>query len=269
MTTKRKKPSMGVLNLSKGENKFLLSRHAPAEDIGFFVKHYWTVHWDLRGEEPYQQEIVPNPCINLVFEENKTGIFGIHKGKSSHLLMGKGHVFGVKFRPGGFYPFFQSPVSSLTNGTTDFQDVFHVDPQALEELILSQKENEKMVEFVENFIRSRLPEPDEHVELLNQIIDCINTDPEITKVDEICQRFFINKRTLQRLFDQYVGVSPKWVIKLYRLQQAAEKMDQNQISNWSKLAIDLGYYDQAHFIKDFKNFIGKSPQAYIQEIHHE
>ncbi len=69
----------------------------------------------------------------------------------------------------------------------------------------------------------------------------------------------INKRTLQRLFSQYVGVSPKWVIKRFRLLEAVGELSKNKKADWTKLALELGYFDQAHFIKDFKSIIGKTP----------
>ncbi|MOA57975.1 DNA-binding transcriptional activator FeaR [compost metagenome] len=72
----------------------------------------------------------------------------------------------------------------------------------------------------------------------------------------------MNKRKLQRLFSQYVGVSPKWVLKLYRLQNAAEAMETGSERDWIKLSQDLGYYDQSHFIRDFKAMIGRTPDEY-------
>ena len=71
---------------------------------------------------------------------------------------------------------------------------------------------------------------------------------------------------LQRIFSQYVGVGPKWVIKRYRLQEAADQVADGEVVNWAKLALDLGYFDQAHFIKDFKSIVGKAPAEYTQEL---
>jgi transcriptional regulator GlxA family with amidase domain len=114
------------------------------------------------------------------------------------------------------------------------QNVLDVDVQAIEYAILSQEEN-KMVELMENLLRPKLPQKDDHILLVNQIIDQIIREREITKVDHICEYFSINKRKLQRVFDQYVGVSPKWVIQLYRLQNAAETMDHGHNHDWLKL----------------------------------
>ncbi len=258
---------LGILNKKNSHNHFDLKRIKPSEGIDFFVKHYWIIRWDLANKGPFTQEVIPNPCINLVFEKNKTAIFGIKKGKSRHSLSGSGMVIGVKFKPGGFYPFLKRPLSTLTNGSLSLEEAFQMNSETLEQTILSQTSNEMLVHSVENFLQTVLPEPDQQVILLNQMIDEVNYHDDIVTVDQICQHFSINKRSLQRLFNDYVGVGPKWVIKLYRLQQAAEKIEQLNINSINDLAYDLGYYDQAHFIKDFKNFIGKTPLAYSKMIH--
>lgn len=260
------KPSMGVLHFNNVENKFQLTRIKPSEELAYFVKHYWIIRWDLTDSGPYLQEVVPNPCVNLVFEKNKSAIFGIKLGKSTHLLKGRGIVCGVKFKPGGFYPFYKQPISSLTNSSITLEEVFNVNANHLERQMVTNITDEDLVKQVERFLSTRLPLPDVQVTLINKIIDVIHADREIIKVDNICQKFCMNKRQLQRLFQDYVGVSPKWVIKLYRLQQAAEMIDQENIKNLTELGLDLGYYDQAHFIKDFKSFIGKTPLQYSKSI---
>ena len=69
-------------------------------------------------------------------------------------------------------------------------------------------------------------------------------------------------RALQRLFGDYVGVSPKWVIKRYRLHEAVEQLAGGRPPEWSALAQNLGYFDQAHFIRDFKRLVGRTPADY-------
>ncbi|MDR6554394.1 AraC family transcriptional regulator [Paenibacillus qinlingensis] len=255
-------PSLGIINFQQGGHKFQLCRYAPAEDVAYFVRHYWVVKWDLAGEDPYTQHVIPNPCVNLVVEQGKTAIFGPGKEKYGHRLEGQGSVFGVKFKPGGFYPFVQENVSSMLNNALCIGDVFDTDPRVLEEKVFSHSDDERNVSLVENMIRSKLPAQDEQVIVVNQIVDYVYEQPEITKVDAICEHFRMNIRTLQRLFDQYVGVSPKWVIKIARIQSAAETTDGNDTHNWAKLSMDLGYHDQSHFIKDFKSILGQTPEEY-------
>ncbi|HLU09614.1 MAG TPA: helix-turn-helix domain-containing protein [Oceanobacillus sp.] len=253
----------GILNPKTGETKFHLSRHLPSPDLAFFVQRYWYVCWDL--DEPYRQEVIQYPCVNLVFEQGKSGIFGIPSTKSSHLLEGRGKVFAVKFNPGAFYPFEKMPISQLTDTCMDIEQVFGEESRCLEHAVLSTDDVDEMIRLTECFLRERLPERDDNVVVVNQIIDCIMSDRTITKVDDLVERIGIHKRSLQRLFRQYVGVSPKWVIQRFRLHEAAELLVEGQVSDLTRMALDLGYFDQAHFIKDFKTVVGKTPAEYARQ----
>jgi hypothetical protein len=126
----------GLLNLKAGEKKFQLSRHLPAEDLRFFVQHSWIVTWDLRGQEPYLQENLSHPSVHLVLEKDKSRIVGVVKGKFSRILENQGRVFGIKFKPGAFYPFVKSPVSKFTNRMISPEEIFGVDLKVLEGAIL-------------------------------------------------------------------------------------------------------------------------------------
>lgn len=256
--------SRGILNPTLATEKFRLMRYLPALDLCFWVERYWVVEWDLT--EPYLQENLPYPCVNLAIEQSQSGVFGITTGKFARRLQGRGRVFGIKFRPGAFYPFVQRPISQLTDKTTPLSDVFGAAGDCLETTILGLASDDEAIKTAEGFLRERLPEPDTTVMLINEIVDCIINNRDITKVDDIVNLMGINKRSLQRMFSQYVGVSPKWVIKRYRLQEAAERLAQIQAVNWSKLALELGYFDQAHFIKDFKRLIGQTPAEYAQRV---
>ena len=83
-------------------------------------------------------------------------------------------------------------------------------------------------------------------------------------MDDLVDRYGLNKRMLQRLFARYVGVSPKWVIQRYRLNEAAEQLATGESVSQAELALNLGYSDQAHFIRDFKSIVGVSPAAYAR-----
>src|SRR5258706_3286460 len=256
----------GVLNLKVGEKKFQLSRYLPSQDLSFFVEHYWIVSWDLRGQEPYVQETLPYPSVHLVFEKNNSHVFGGGRRKFSRLLEDKGQVFGIKFKPGAFYPFVKLPVSNFTDTSISFGDVFGIDGNILEDAIFSREDEAEMREIGEHFLRERFPERDENVAEINRIVDYIIAHPEVTRVDDIVNCLNLNKRTLQRLFSQYVGVSPKWVIQRYRLHEVAERLTNNTAVDCTEIALDLGYFHQAHFIKDFKAIVGWTPAEYAKRV---
>lgn len=256
----------GILNPGAGEEKLRLARYMPSEDLRFFVEHYWCVEWDLRGREPYLSETLPHPCVHLVVEDGRSGVFGVQRGRFSRLLAGEGRVFGVKFRPGGFHPFWGSPVSELTDRVIGLRESFGRGGEALERGILPLRDKWAVVEVAESFLGRRLPERDTNVEKINRITDSIEADQGILRVEEVADRSGMSRRTLQRLFERYVGVSPKWVIRRYRLHEAVERLSGGETVNLAGLALDLGYFDQAHFAKDFGTIVGIAPAAYARRI---
>lgn len=261
--------SRGILNVRAGEKKFRLARHTPAQDLSFFVECYWIVSWDLRGQEPYVQEVLPYPCIHLVFEEERSRVYGVKTGRFTRLLENKGRVFGIKFRPGGFYPFVKMPITRFTNTAVELEEIFGSDVWEVEEEILQHGDEVRMKEVVEKFLRKRLPERDENVEEVNRVVDYIVGHREVTMVEDVVGSLGLNKRRVQRLFSQYVGVSPKWAIGRYRIHEATERVAAGHEMDWTQLALDLGYFDQAHFIKDFKAMVGQTPGEYARVAHRD
>jgi AraC-like DNA-binding protein len=160
----------------------------------------------------------------------------------------------------------QTPISQYTDKTISLVDGFGAAGIAYEKAVRAATNDEEKVAEAETFLCQQSPTPDENVTLINSIVDAIIAERAVTKVDDLVSRFTINKRALQRLFSQYVGVSPKWVIQRYRLHEAAEQMAAGEVVDWSHLAVELGYFDQAHFIKDFKAIGGRQPAKYAKKL---
>jgi AraC-like DNA-binding protein len=252
----------GILNPRAGADVFALERPLPsAPDLAAFVENYWIVRWDLRGRGPYLQETLPHPSVHLVLDPAGSAIVGVVTARFSRWLEGAGQCFGVKFRPGGFFPFARRPVCDFTDRTVPISDVFSGDAAGLEAAVLASRDTGEQVDRVEAFLRANLPAPDPNVALLGRIVDLVQKSREITTVEELAARAGVNPRALQRQFRRYVGVGPKWVIRRYRLHEAADRLAGAPIDQ-AALAHELGYFDQAHFIKDFTSLIGRSPASY-------
>src|SRR3990172_127132 len=112
----------GLLYSQKGNQHFLLSRHLPSEDLRFFVEHFWSVQWDV--PDPQTRENLPHPSVHLVVEKGNSRILGVVTGKFTRVLEGKGWVFGIKFRPGAFYPFAKFPLSRMTDKLLMLEEIF-------------------------------------------------------------------------------------------------------------------------------------------------
>ncbi|MBS1786032.1 MAG: AraC family transcriptional regulator [Acidobacteria bacterium] len=256
----------GVLHPERSEGEFHHDRRLPSPDLGDLVAHFWSVSWDLRGQEPRIQETLPHPAVHIVFEVGNTRVGGVSRSRFTRRLEGQGRVFGIKFKPAGFHPFLGEPLSSLTDMLLTLSEVFGGSGQDLEDSVLAADEDATRIEIAEAFLRSCHPGPDPRVPFLNGIAARIAEDREITRLDHLSGPFGVSSRTLQRLFARYVGVSPKWVIQRYRLHEALARVDEGNLVDWAALALDLGYFDQAHFIKDFKALVGRTPTDYAALI---
>lgn len=255
--------SKAILNAAAAEGHYRLTRHLPSPALRDFVQRYWIIEWDLRGQPPFAQETVPYYCVNLVFEADGGRIWGVPRAKFRRELTGTGRVFGIKFTPAGFHPFARQPVSRFTDSAVPVVEIFGVEAAGLE--LLSLPDPCQMIALAEHFLCQRQPADDPQVGFINRLIEYIAAHREITKVEDVAQISGISKRGLQRLFNQYVGVSPKWVIRRCRLHEAVERLTQGEVNDWPQVALELGYFDQAHFIKDFKAVVGLTPAEYARQ----
>ena len=253
----------GVLRRSvPPEGKFRHARRSAPPELASWIDHYWMVYWDLRGCEPRQVETLPHPNVHVVFEEPESRAWGISTTKFSRLLEGKSHSFGIKFTPGGFFPFLGSSVSSLANRSVPVRQIFGDAACAIEQTILATEDEDEMAAAANAFLLDRIPKPDKKVDEARQLVAHILRERDILTVENFAARTGIGVRSLQRLFSQYVGASPKWVIRRYRLHELLEQMHSGKRPDWAQLAVDLGYFDQAHLINDFKSIVGYAPTEY-------
>ena len=97
-----------------------------------------------------------------------------------------------------------------------------------------------------------------------QLVAAIEADRTILRVEDLVIRYELTKRSLQRLFEQYVGIGPKWVINRFRMHEAVERLKLSEPVDWAAFALELGYFDQAHFNRDFKALVGSTPKRYVE-----
>lgn len=243
------------------------ARYLPSEKLASFVEHYWFVEWNYTGNPPQQVETLPHPAVHLVYEEGKTEIAGVPKKRFSRLLQGKGFVFGIKFTPGGFYGFYKKPVSQITGKVVATGKIFAEGIDDYEKALFQAKNHEEMIVAAEAFLTSQNPASFEDAEKVSAMVYDTMRNRQILNVQQLADTYHITLRSIERLFARYAGVTPKWVIKRYRLHEAADRISREKITDWPALSYALGYYDQAHFIRDFKQVVGLSPDAYAKKLH--
>lgn len=223
---------------------------APAPDLAPFVERYWTVEWDYA--EPYRQLIMPYPNVHLTFpSDGPAQVRGVSSRHVVRELRGSGRVVGVAFRPGAFRTFLGAPVSSITDRAVAAAEVFGPGVPARPD-----------VDAVEELLRSAGPRHDPTAEWAGAVVRKVAAEPAIRRVDELAARFGTTVRRLQRVSADHVGVGPKWLIRRYRLHEVTERMASGEAAGWAGLAVELGYADQAHLVRDFAAMFGEPPTRY-------
>ncbi|MEV6278475.1 helix-turn-helix domain-containing protein [Nocardia sp. NPDC051832] len=254
-------PPRGLLDPRAGDGLYRESLLPAAADLAGFVAHHWAVRWDLRGRAPYVVEVLPHPAVILVVENGNCRVHGVLRGKFSQSLDGCGEIFGTTFRPAGFRALLGRSVAGLTDRVLPGADIFGSAADHFAARIAAAPDTATRQELSEEFVRHHLSEPETAVALVNEIVDEVSADRTILRVDDLTARFGIGKRSLQKLFRDQVGVSPKWVIQRYRLHEAAQRLDSAD-ADLATVAAELGYADQAHFARDFKSATGRPPATY-------
>jgi AraC-like DNA-binding protein len=237
-------------------------RVAPACDLADVVEQHWVVAWDHRHRAPVSQPVLPDPCVNLAIEPAGVFVYGVTRGLSTHVLAGAGTVVGTKFRPGGFSGFVSGPVSALNDRVLAPGEVFGAGGARFAEDLAAAGSTRELIELVTAFLRTRRPPPDPQRALVMEVVEAMRAALPGTRVAEIATQFAVTPRTLQRLFGRHVGATPKRVLQRFRHQDATDRLGSaGARGGLARLAADLGYFDQAHFVHDFRAATGRRPSA--------
>lgn len=241
--------------------RFRLGRALPPDDLAHLVDNHWLISWDLRGASPHCQEVLPQPSANMVFEPGGFRLYGLTTRRWSHTLEGTGRIFGTKFRPGAGFLMTGAPAAAWANRGEALEAVY----PAARELTAGFDDDDDATRLrrVEAFLRAtaRRPEGTAHGEA-TRAYAALEGDPELTTVERLAAAVGLSVRALQRLFRECVGASPKWVIRHLRLHEAAGAIARGTAEPMADMAARLGYFDQAHFTRDFTSVIGESPARY-------
>jgi AraC-like DNA-binding protein len=235
------------------------------------VAAFWTARWDFRGQEPHVTELLSDPCVNFVFESG-----GAHAGSRivgvwTHLwrrtLEGEGHVRGVKLRAGAVRALVDMPAYRLANRIVRLSSVFGSEAARLERAVLEPPGDDDAFAALRAWlVERRISAGEGQVQLAVALVDRIARDSEITTVERLATVAGLDRRSLQRLFREYVGASPKWVLRRNRLQEVALRIERGEGPTLAALAAELGYTDQAHLARDFRSAVGRSPTDFASSV---
>ncbi|WP_193606566.1 AraC family transcriptional regulator [Nocardioides lijunqiniae] len=246
-------------------------RFVPTPALADLVRRYWLPVWSLPPGRSTTQRVLQYPVCLLVVSDTYAHVVGPAAGLSTKELSGSGWAAGAMLQPGAGSLLLGGPVT-ITDTHVDLDTVTTLDGARLTESVReamapAPADGERQLEAVlaiEQAIGGLAPLDEEGL-LVNALVEYVEGDPRVQRVGQICEKFALSERSLQRLAARRIGLSPKWLIQRRRLHEAAERLGADGEVDLARVAADLGYTDQAHFGRDWRRVTGLTPGAYAAQ----
>jgi AraC-like DNA-binding protein len=175
-------------------------------------------------------------------------------------------VIGAHFKPGGAFPFLPPPAGEFHGAVVPFEEVWGRTAHTLRERLLEDRRPAARLRILERFLLDRVVRPfAPHPAVDFALRELQATVTGAASVAEVTDRTGLSQRRFIELFTGQVGLTPKVYFRLRRFQQALRRLETRTADDLASLALDCGYYDQAHFNHDFKAFSGLSPTAFLAQ----
>jgi hypothetical protein len=172
--------------------------------------------------------------------------------------------FAVRFYPYGFANFVSTPIKDLADKETPIHELFgETASRELEQKIIQAADSQTRIEVVESFLLDKLNEKVTIDSIVKETIDAILLTNGSTSITRLLKGDVSKRRQLERKFLKQIGISPKQLGKVIRLQAALKMVLNRQSENLTRIAYESYYYDQSHFSKDFKEFTGTNPKEFL------
>jgi AraC-like DNA-binding protein len=243
-----------------------IHRYAASPELVDVVRRYWMPVWSLPDGRASVQRVLQYPVCLIVISESYALLVGPSTGLSTQELTGSGWALGTMLQPAAGLALVGGPVDRLTDKAVPLAD--HDLVLRVRGAVAGQPDDpgrrQSAVAAVEEWLTALLPVDEEGL-LVNAIVEYVEGEPEVHRVGQVCDKFAITERTLQRLTARRIGLSPKWLIQRRRLHEAAERLSDAERPDLARVAADLGYADQAHFGRDFRAVTGLTPGEFAAE----
>jgi AraC-like DNA-binding protein len=273
----------------KGTDPMLIRTYTPQAPLSSFVDYFWYME---AYHSPHSKELsLPNGCVELVIDLRTDRItmynrLGVEQGYGSSIVCGphteffvidssgESTVVGVHFKPGGVVPFLQMPSDELSNMHVSLEQIWGSGAVDLRDELLQADGPEAMFRILENQLlehaRTPIQPMSRHPAVLFAIRELQSPPMYSRSVSEIVDQIGLSSRRFIQIFKEEVGMTPKLFHRISRFQEVLSRMANNTAMEWTEIALECGYYDQSHFIKDFQAFSGLNPSEYrpVSGRHH-
>lgn len=251
----------------------------PHPDLAALVKCFWTLEVPAETSSE-KQRIVPDGCIEMAFilgddiRRYTSGEDFILQPRAMVLgqtlepfyIKPTGYVntFAIRFYPFGFANFVTVPINTLANKETAIEILFGKAPaKALERKVIQATNTQQRIGIIEDFLLNKLKDSATVDNIVQSTVDMLLSTKGSLPINAILKDDLSRRRQLERKFIKQIGISPKQLGKVIRLQTALKMLLNPKAESLTRIAYESEYYDQAHFIKDFKEFTGVNPKEFL------
>jgi AraC-like DNA-binding protein len=261
----------------------LFRAYKPGPLLSDFVENFWL--YDGYSSPHVHERIFPTGSFELVFNlrDDKLRIYeGTDSGGCNHyagsLVSGpydsyfvtdraeEFSVMGVHFRPGGAFPFLGLSAYELTGIHLNLACIWGSLAGEVRERLASTQSPRQRFQFLENTLQSRLQRPSEHHPAVSLALDGLRADHSRAVVRKLAREAGLSDRRFIDVFRYEVGLNPKLFNRIERFQSVLAKVQRVPEPEWDQLALEYGYFDQSHLIRDFLEFSGFSPADYLRRL---
>jgi AraC-like DNA-binding protein len=180
---------------------------------------------------------------------------------------GKHTMLGIRFLTHAAAYLFRNEIGTFNNQVSDLGAIMGAPIRGLHAQLLETRDLPERLELVEGFLRKRLAGTEKNHWKIDKVVDLVTrikkSSAENT-LTQIAASHGITPRYLHKLTYQYTGLSPKALNKIHRFQRSLQLIAKRE-GPLTSIAYDCGYFDQSHFIRDFKSFTGLTPSAYVEK----
>ncbi len=244
--------------------------HPPHPALAPYVACYWTLRGQVAAGEERDRAVVPDACMDILFDLSATvpgssasRVIGTMTRPLAVRDAGALDLLGVRFRAGGAVPFLRLPASEVTDGALSLCDLWGRDADALAARLRAARDTASRLEVVGKALSHRLEAgrgaADRAVLGAAALAERSGGNVEI---DALARVTGLGRRQLERRFLAVVGIPPKTACRVLRFQAALGRLRAGRRLPLSRVALECGYHDQAHFTRDFRAFAGVTPGAY-------
>jgi AraC-like DNA-binding protein len=241
----------------------LLGRE-PKPPLSTFVSSIWVADGYVPGPH-HRERILPSGDCNLIIGLQTAGAAGVSGPHTESFIIETSAQFsvaGVHFRAGGARPFFAIPMDDLAHQDVPLDLIWGGLAGQLREQVLEAATPHERLDVIERFLNARLARGRSAHSVVAYAIDTIERDPAIVRIADVTGRIGLSHRRFLDLFTAEVGLTPKVFCRVRRFQGVLRRIRDGRRVEWADVALACGYYDQAHFIKEFQSFSGLNPSDY-------